>query len=453
MDNDPLTPGKPKPGPVPPLSPVAAARVEQPAASATPSRVAPEPQSPPSAEQRQTPEVRLTAIPADGEQPMPIALEPDAHGVYRFALECLPGADAVHLLVELDQRPRLRAEVRARAGDLVRLELRIDETGETCEPVLRTGSHRVLFLPLEAEHGPLPPLPPPRPDAPWDICLLIDATMRHSTERTRNKTSSNEPKPKEPADASKDAPAAKQPDPIPRRELDAFLIEQSEPWAKVVAPIVELVRRLGETSEARLAVIAFADEPPTPGIYASDLVPRYHLEHLPDERQDYELLAMTPEALEALLLNDLTASPGMDFVDAVGDALAAAHGLQWRDDSRRLVILLGDSPGHSTIEPIRYGGDALARAHDIDTEAARLHQDHAEILTIYHPPSDGARSQAIRKHRDLFDYARNQYRRLASEPTLEFTSESFEPEQAITALQGRRVPLGRDACWGRLIGR
>jgi hypothetical protein len=416
-------------------------------------QAATEPQSPPPAQQPQASEIRLMAIPADGERPEPIALEPDDDGVYGFPLECLPGADAVHLLVELDQKPRLRAEVRARAGDLVRLELRIDETGE---PVLRTGNHRVLFLPVEHEYGPLPSLPPPRPDAPWDICLLIDVTMRHSAELGREKSPSADPKSdpqpmgsKRPPE-SKDTTSVQQPEPVLPRLLDRFLIEQPEPWGKVAAPVVELVRRLAESGEARFAVIAFADEPPTTGIYSFDLVPRYHLEHLPAERQEYEILAMTPEELEALLADGLTASPGMDFVDAVGDALAAARGLQWRDDSRRLVILIGDSPGHSTAEPISYGGDALARARDIDTEAARLHQDQVEILTIYHPPSAGAREQAILGYRNLFDYARDQYRRLASEPALAFTTGELDPERAIAALQGRRTPLGRGACWGRL---
>ncbi len=439
---------QPQSPPAPRFPPATENRFEQAVASVAPERVESKPQSPPPAELPQAPEVRLTAIPAEGDHPMPIALEPEADGAYRLTLECLPGADAIHLLVELDQEPRLRAEVRARPGDRVRLELQIDQTGEL---VLSTGNHRVLFLPVEREYGPLPSLPPPRLDAPWDICLLIDATMRHSVESAPKETALAVTKSTSQSPMSKETSAAQRPDSVPRRLQDAFLLKQPEHWAQVVAPVLELVRRLGETGEARLAIIAFADEPPTTGVYAADLVPDYHLVHLPGERRDYELLAMTPEALEALLSKELMASPGMDFVDAVGDALAAARGLQWRDDSRRLVVLIGDSPGHSTLEPIRYGGDALARAHDIDTEAARLHQDRAEILTIYHPPRAGAREQVAPGYRDLFDYARDQYRRLASEQSLAFTTDGLDAEQAIVALHARRAPLGRGACWGRLV--
>jgi hypothetical protein len=464
MENDFPTPVEPTQPPLPPVSPASASRVEQPTASVVSQQAAtePQPQSPPPAQRPQAPEVQLTAIPADGERPVPIALEPDADGVYRFGLECLPGADAVHLLIDLEQRPRLRAEVRARAGDPVRLELRIDESGE---PVLRAGNHRVLFLPVEREYESLPPLLPPKPDVPWDICLLIDATMRYSAQRAPKEEASAEQSGSQPP-AAKDATPIQQPDAIPPRLLDRFLLEQPEPWAKVVAPVVEMVRRLGESDEVRLAVITFADEPPTTGVYSFDLAPRFHLQHLPPERQEYELLAMMPDALEALLTHHLTASPGMDFVDAVGDALAAAHGLQWRDDSRRLVILIGDSPGHSTARPIRYGGDALARTRDVDTEAMRLHRDQAEILTIYHPPKADARKQADPEYRDLFDYARDQYRRLASQPELALTTADLVPQQAsleranlerealeraIAALKDRRDLLGRGACWGRLV--
>jgi hypothetical protein len=457
MDNDTPTPSSRGPHSAPPLSPSPESKPGN-QASSVPLRPPPGPapaagtQAAPPTEQPMRPEVRISALPADGEQPAPIAVEADGDGVYRFGLECLPGADAVQLLLDLDRKPRLRAEVRARAGDVVRLEVRIDEAGE---PVLRTGSNRVLFLPVGVDYDPVPPLPSPRPDAPWDICLLIDATMRHSAEAAREKPagaeSESRAQPGAGGASKTPAPApAPSPDTIPRRDLDRFLIDQPEPWGKVVAPVVELVRGLAAAAEARIAVIAFADEPPTPGIYASDLVPRYHLRHLPAERLPYELMAISPEGLEALLIRCLTASPGMDFVDAVGDALAAARGLEWRPGSRRLVVLIGDSPGHSTADPIRYGGDALARAHDVDTEAARLHQAQAEILTIYHPPSAGARDQAKAQHRDLFDFSRDQYRRLASQPSLAFTTEGFDPKQALAVLQGRSAPLGRGACWGRL---
>ena len=61
--------------------------------------------------------ITLTVIPEGGTVPEPIAIEPDAQGCCRMCLECLPGADAIHLEVAVGGARRLRAEIRAQAGE------------------------------------------------------------------------------------------------------------------------------------------------------------------------------------------------------------------------------------------------------------------------------------------------------------------------------------------------
>ena len=387
--------------------------------------------------------ISLTAIPTDGAAPGPVPIEPDAHGDYRFSLECLPGADAIHLEVAIGDALRLRAEVRAQSGEVVRLVLRIDESGE---PVLRAGSHQVLFLPVEPAYGPLPPIPPPRGEAAWDICLVIDATSRTSGTDT-------EAQPGDSADGQP-GPARTWPRTGPPAALDAFLLKQPQQWAAIVAPVVDLVRRLGEACPGgRLAVIACGDEPPPPGVYAADLVPAYHLRHLPDDRPEHLLLPMSADALAELLLRQIKPTPGADFVDALADALAAAKQLQWGDETRRLLVVIGDSPGHATAYPVPYGGDALARRADVDAEAAHLHRDGVTIMTLYHAPGPALVETLLEAQVALLDHARGQYRRLASVPGLAFTTGDFDPQEALSALLERRAPLGREACWGRLVRR
>ncbi|WP_295384762.1 hypothetical protein [uncultured Thiodictyon sp.] len=378
--------------------------------------------------------VTVTAIPADGVAPASLPLAPTANGEYPFSLECLPGADAIHLAIAVGGRPRLRAEVRAQPGELVRCTLRLTDNGE---PLLDAGSHQVLFLPVERTYGPLPPIPPPAAPSAWDICLVIDATTRggaqaHADDRTT-------------MDADRPAPT-----------LDTLLLNQPDQWAAVVEPAMELLRQLASDCPpdqgCRFAVIAFGDEAPPPGVYAADLVPAYRLRSLPADRPGHLLVPLAAAALADLLLTRILATPGGDFVDALADALDAAGALQWGDERRRLLVLIGDSPGHATAHPIPYGGDALARRADVDTAVARLHRDHhVEVLTLYHAPDAALVETLLDAQRALLDHARDQYRRLASEHRLALTAADFDPQAVADILRGRTAPLGRGPSWGRWV--
>jgi hypothetical protein len=138
-------------------------------------------------------------------------------------------------------------------------------------------------------------------------------------------------------------------------------------------------------------------------------------------------------------------------VDALADALVAAGQIQWGDETRRLLILIGDSPGHAAADPVPDGGDALPRRNDVDVAAARLHRDRVEILTLYHAPAKEIVDALLDDPRALLRHARDQYRRLAAHPRLALTTADFDPQQVVDALLGRDVPLGRGACWGRLV--
>ena len=392
--------------------------------------------------------ITLTAIPVGGTDPEPIAIEPDAQGCCRMCLECLRGADAIHLEIAVGGVRRLRAEVRAQAGERMSLDLRIDADAL---PAVHAGSHQVLFLPIEPIYGPLPPIPPPRGNEAWDCCLVIDATTRCSkiAEHTWARIPDDAQHPGETADAPADQQEAQDNAPA---GLDTFLLNCPNQWGAIVESVVELVRQLGQPGpNCRLAVIAFGDEPSAPGVFAADLVPRFHLLHLPDDRPAHLLMPLAPERLSELLNRQIKPTPGADFVDALADALIAAGQLQWGDRSRRLLVLIGDSPGHATAHPVPYGGDALARRGDVDTAAAHLHRERVTIMTLYQTPPAAITAALLEAQSALVDHARNQYRRLASVPELAFTTADFDPQAALTTLRDRTAPLGRGPCWGRLV--
>ena len=383
-------------------------------------------------------ELSLRALPADGTAPADHRLRPDPDGVCRVRLVCLPGADAVHLEVGVAGQTRLRAEVRAQAGESVPCTIRLDAAGE---PVLDAGNRQVFLLALESRYRPLPPLPPPAPGCGWDLCVLVDATTRDREDSAAGPGGSVPDRDSETTD------------PGGRPGPGAFLLERPARWQRIVGAVADLIRCLspGETADLRCAVIAFADEPPPPGIHAPDLIPAFNLRHLPEDRPPHALAAMSPETLTAALTG-LTPSPGGDFVDALADGLAAAADLQWGEDRRRLLVLIGDSPGHSAADPAPWGADTRPRIKDTDAEIARLHREHrVEVLTLYHPPPPGLDATLGDAQRALLRHARAQYRRLASTPALAFTTADFDPARAAAELRGRREPLGRGPCWGRRV--
>jgi hypothetical protein len=342
-----------------------------------------------------------------GTVPLPL----DQSGSCCVHLRCLPGASGVHLVLADDQgRVVLRAEVKAAGGEAVDVQVATGEEGD-----LRVWSpgRRVLTLPRDSHYVPPPPIPPASPGASLDLVFVIDGTARSF--------------------------ATQEP-----------LINHG-PWLDHVERLSRFAEALAEGTDGnRFSVLAFGDEPLS-DTEAQDLRPLYVL-HPPEEQRRFEPLE--PSRLQNALLA-LESTSGVDFVDALAEALRACRSLPWRDwreRTRRIVLICGDSPGHSILHPLRPGADARARPLDVDVEAEALHRAGIEIATLYFdPPANlGLRQAAFQ--RELFDGAREQYARLASLPTLAFELSRFDPDQAARILRSREAALGRGATFGELIG-
>ncbi|HET9768298.1 MAG TPA: hypothetical protein VFS60_15700, partial [Thermoanaerobaculia bacterium] len=310
-----------------------------------------------------------------------------------------PGATGVHLAFLAGSGVVLRAEVPAVAGETIAVQVALDAAGAL---QVWTASQNALYLPVDERYQPALPILPAANAAGLDLALVVDGTARHGSAE-----------------------------------------ERTAHAAKLVALARELATRW---PECRAALIAFADQP-APHLAAKDLIPLYHLFPADGEMA---LQAFDAAQLEA----DLRAVPatfGGDFVDALADALAAAARLRWRPDARKVLVVSGDSPGHSVLHPLRRGADIGVRARDIDTEASRLHRSGVETVTIYlQPPAEkGLYDVEFKRH--LLLAAQAQYARLASLPEYAFRAPAFDPAAAAGVVAGNRLPIGRGASLAELV--
>lgn len=349
---------------------------------------------------------RLRALDAENgrfvEPELPIA---DDGAPCSLRLRALPGASAIHFAVSDHDGVRLRAEVPADESEDVLIHLAL-EAGERLVAT-SPGRHLLTLAPDERYAAPRP-IPVPPPGSPLDLALAIDGTAK-----------------------------------TPSGEL---LLADREAWTEHVEELAAFVESLAAAyPELRLAVVAFGDDPP-PRAKAPDLLPRYRLY---PESSEIGFRSAGSDELRRLLLG-IPPTSGGDFVDAVADAFAACRKLRWRPEARKLLVLFGDSPGHSILHPAPQGADVVVRRRDVDHEARRLfYEEEVEIVTSYlEPELEGV--QEIGFKRELVELARAQYRRLASRPAMAFAASSFDHPKAADTVLGGTGPLGREAGWGRL---
>lgn len=328
-------------------------------------------------------------------------------------LRSLPGATGVHVALTNGDGLLLRAEVASEGDELV--EIGIDWEGEG-HWVLSSAGRRILYLPCEADDRSMPVLRPAYKSRQLDVALVVDGTTR-----------------------GEGTGAAKSPS-------SPLFMADREGWGRHAGHLVAMIEGVAKEMNAdlRVAVVAFGDRP-VPGASAVDLQPSYHLHPAhPDES------SLRRESTEQLCsrLASLPGTSGGDFVDSLADALAACRDLRWRNGTRKLLVLTGDSPGYSILHPAPLGADAQVRERDVDVEAAALHGKGVEALTIYHAPvMEGATAAFLRP---FVEHTRGQYRRIASRPDLFFEATSFDPAAAVRALMSQVPVLGRGASPGVL---
>src|SRR5690349_12397303 len=90
-------------------------------------------------------------------------------------LRCLPGASGIHVAFQDGHAVILRAEIQATRGEIVSLCVDLDHGGQ---PRLRS-EHRIYTLPLDARYEPAEPIRPAALNAPLDVAVVVDGTLRN----------------------------------------------------------------------------------------------------------------------------------------------------------------------------------------------------------------------------------------------------------------------------------
>jgi len=367
---------------------------------------------------RATYSLRAADLPGGGPRLVPLSLD-GSTAACRIRLRCLPGASGIQLpFVNARGEVVYRAEIKAVSGETFTVHVQTEGTD------LRVWSpgKAVLSLPPAALYDPPPLIPPVAPEAPLDLALVIDGTSRSFARQEGQEGQKG-------------------------RLVSEPLLDRKEVWKEHVERLSRFAEALAAgVAESRFTVLAFGDEE-LQDTETVDFRSRYVL-HPPEEQRRFQPLR-DPQVQEAL--GSLLSTSGIDFVDALADALQACHGLTWAERSRKVVLVCGDSPGQSVLHPLPPGADRRPRRLDVDVEAEKLHRAGIEIATLYFdPPADTELRQA-RFQRELLDGARAQYARLASLSSWAFEASRFDPDQAAQAIRERSEALGRSAALGELV--
>lgn len=332
-------------------------------------------------------------------------------------LRCLPGASHLHVLLRSGERVRYRAEIPAEGGEKIELSVAMDPSGAI---EMDCPGREVLRLPEIPSITPTTrPIVPHECREYLELALVVDGTSRFFAA------------------------------PDGRNFSGSSLLADRERWALEVDKLCRFVEALAEGfASSRLALLGFGDRA-IANATALDLQPAYLL--YPEDPARRLLRQRTL----ADFRNELLALPptsGGDFVDALGDALAACNELYWSPKARKVVLVFGDSPGHSIQYPIPKGGDAGARADDVDVEALRLFRRGVELVTIYHDPDPAFSDSLIAVQREFHRATREQYRRLSSLPELAYSASAFNPADAAPCLHELSGWIGRGGCHGEWVG-
>ncbi len=328
-------------------------------------------------------------------------------------LRSLSGASALHLPLLLEEAVLLRAEAECHEEEEIEIEIRWirDRTIQVA-----AAGRRVFTFPPEEDFGPRLPLRPACDGERLDLIVVVDATTRCFGE------DGNE---------------------------SGRLLEDRPGWNRHAQELAALAESLsGAFRSSRWTVIAFGDEA-IPKVSAVDLTPRFRI-HPPAEAARQ----LAPDGIDELrsALGRIPVSSGGDFVDSLADALHVCSQARWHPDARKLVIVSGDSPGYSIIQPPPWGSNASLRAHDVESQAASLQALGVEILAVYHeaPSASGLYQQP--EASALLEYARAQYQALASRRGRFFHLASrFQGRSAAKTVLELTTPLVRGAGLGELL--
>lgn len=349
--------------------------------------------------------------PATGElRQAPVPL--DSSGSGELKLELAPGADSIQVIARNETGVEAWIEMQAQPGEDVAVAFDRAPGGE-----LRVFPRdRRDFLVLSDKEPPKPLLFQPRKTDELNVVILVDGTCLH-------------PYPE-------DKPATLE-----------YLLGLSEVWQRISSSLATFLTTVS-TAYPKLwsMAAAFGDEPVSL-ISNSLLKPKYLVyPQIPEARK------LEPLSIEKLMqqLRTLPHTPGGDFVDGLADGLRACMNAKWRGNSRRLVIVFGQSPGYSLADSDDMINFVVRKAC-IEEEVAALHRDGVEIVTIYHDPPVPEEAYRVQLP-EIFERARKQYESLATLKEWSTGSTAMDAAALAEAWLHSPISLARGPAPGLLAG-
>jgi hypothetical protein len=362
--------------------------------------------------------LRVLGEAREEEQELPLD-HPGASGVLK--MQCLAGASGIHLEVLGPEGTEQRLECPADEGDSVAFRLTRRRDGSLG---IESPGRQVYVLPVADRYAPPAPILPTTEPEQLDLVVLVDGTTRRFTPRKGGSEGE-------------------------KAGWEAGLrLKDRASWSDTIEPILATLKEVAEGyRECRAAVLAFGDHP-SPHVAARDLRPSYVV--LPATPR---LRPLEWDRLHKELIS-LKASAGGDYVDALAEGLEAARKrVKWGPDARKLLVVVGDSPGHSIMNPSPQGADLHARDLDVEVEALRLHRSGVVIATIHLRPPESQGWKELEFGRELVAHTVEQYLELASHEGLAVSVEEPNRESLAGIVRGLSVgPIGRGICVGRFLG-
>jgi hypothetical protein len=338
-------------------------------------------------------------------------------GCAEIRLELTPGASAVQVTVRDNNAIAESIEVPAQPGEQVCVEFRRDSRGK-----VRASAPNRDFLVLPDEEPPDPLLLRPPDTKELDLVVLVDGTCTHPLkDSTGNKG-----------------------------VLEYLLAPAlAQTWQEIANLMMEFVSRIEERyPKLWMMTVAFGDEP-MPMLSNTLLLPSYLVYPVDPDRR---ILGPAMAGQLATQLRRLPYTPGGDYVDALADGLRACEKASWRQNSRKLLLLFGQSPGYSMLEESDGITNLLPRKACIEEEIAALHHKGVEVITIFHHPPEADDLYGVNRP-DVINRSRQQYEWLASLPGWSNSTSDFNVEKLAAAwLDPLVTVIARGPSPGILVG-
>lgn len=331
-------------------------------------------------------------------------------------LRNLPGASHIHVLLSVGNTKKFRAEIPADNNETVWVDVELDAAGSL---QVQSPGRNLMLLRLTPGLPPTMPIYLDGSCESLDLAIVIDGSSRIYSGNPANATGLS------------------------------LLLANKERWGAHVDKLCRFIEAISQNCKTcRIVILAFGDQAIV-DLTTPDLGPVYQL--YPRDISNQRLQPLSLQPIQTQLLT-IPPTSGGDFVDALADALAACNRLNWQPrGARKLVLISGDSPGHSILYPAPKGADACIRENDVDTQALRLHRQNVELLSIYHDPEMDFWNSQLEPQRELLQYAQEQYRRLASLPELALVASQFDGAAAAETWWSLRGFIGRGGTFGELL--